>query len=342
MDELAALKDLSARIGADGALVQAAGGNTSVKQDGLLWIKASGTWLMNALSQDIMVPVDLAPLIAAFDSDDPAAESARTFVPADQNPSNLRPSIETTLHSVLRHRIVLHVHCVETIAVAARRDAEEVLSRLLPRHQWAFVPYVRPGPPLSRAMAARITPETDVVILGNHGLVVAADTVAEAEALLRAVSRDLRQAVRPAPAPDLDALARLAAGGPYRLPQHERSHAVACDPVSCRIAAGGSLYPDHVIFLGAGSVVAGTGETAEQVRSLTLAAGRPEPVAILFPGVGVLMHETANSGAQELARCLSDVTARLASDAPLRYLSPQENDALLNWDAEKYRRALTK
>ena len=162
MDELAALKDLSARIGADAAPVQAAGGNTSVKQNGLLWIKASGTWLMNALSQDIMVPEDLAPLIAAFDSDDPAAESAKSFVPADQNPSNLRPSIETTLHSVLRHRIVLHVHCVETIAVATRRDAEVVLSGLLPRHQWAFVPYVRPGPPLSRAMAARITPETDV------------------------------------------------------------------------------------------------------------------------------------------------------------------------------------
>ncbi|MHA1566698.1 MAG: class II aldolase/adducin family protein, partial [Alphaproteobacteria bacterium] len=271
--DLSALKDLSARIGADAALVQAAGGNTSLKQDGLLWIKASGTWLMHASSQDIMVPVALAPLMAAFDSEDPAAENAKSFVPADQNPSNLRPSIETTLHSVLQHRIVLHVHCVETIAVAVRQDAEEILSRLLTRHRWAFVPYIRPGPPLSRAMAARITPETNVVILGNHGLVVAADTVAEAEALLRTVAKDLHQTVRPAPPPDLDALARLSADSAYRLPQLERAHAVACDPVSCRIASGGSIYPDHVIFLGAGSVVAGAGETAEQVRTKALAAG---------------------------------------------------------------------
>ena len=46
--ELQALRILSASVGADPLLVQGAGGNTSLKQAGLLWIKASGTWLMNA------------------------------------------------------------------------------------------------------------------------------------------------------------------------------------------------------------------------------------------------------------------------------------------------------
>ena len=44
--DLAELRDFSARIGADPLLIQAAGGNTSVKADGVMWIKASGTWLV--------------------------------------------------------------------------------------------------------------------------------------------------------------------------------------------------------------------------------------------------------------------------------------------------------
>ena len=43
MDDLAALARVSAELGRNRLLVQAAGGNTSVKDDGVLWVKASGT-----------------------------------------------------------------------------------------------------------------------------------------------------------------------------------------------------------------------------------------------------------------------------------------------------------
>lgn len=338
--EFEALRALSARVGADPGLVQGAGGNTSIKRDDALWIKASGTWLMNALREDIMVPVALDPLLAALDRDDPAAEKAADFVLRDQNPSGLRPSIETTLHAILRHRIVVHVHCVETIAVAVREDAEAVVSERLAGLRWALVPYARPGLPLSRAMAGRLEPDTDVVILGNHGLVVAAATVADAAALLAEVSGRLVGEARVPPSPDIAALEDLAGGGAYRLPAEPAAHGVATDPASCRIAAGGSLYPDHVIFLGVGSVVAGPGENAEAVRARRVAEGMPEPVSILFPDAGVLMRDGANAGAQAMARCLADVAARIPAAAPLRFFSEAENSELLNWDAEKYRQKL--
>jgi rhamnose utilization protein RhaD (predicted bifunctional aldolase and dehydrogenase) len=41
-----------------------------------------------------------------------------------------------------------------------------------------------------------------------------------------------------------------------------------------------------------------------------------------------------------MARCLSDVTARLPETARLRYFTDPENAELLGWDAEKYRQAL--
>lgn len=335
-----ALRALSARVGADPMLVQGPGGNTSVKHDGALWVKASGTWLAHALEKDVFVPVRLDPLLEAVASGDERAEKAADFVMAERNPSGLRPSIETTFHAVMPQRIVVHVHCVETISVAVRRDARGIVGERLEGLGWAFAPYARPGLPLTRAILKELKPNTDVLVLGNHGLVVAADTVDAAEALLAEVSGRLRQPVRGAPPADLEALRALAANSPYRSPRFERAHGAATDPLSCGIAAGGSLYPDHVIFLGPGSVVARPGEAAADIAAQ--AQGTEPPAAILFPGKGILMREDAAAGAEALALCLADVTARIPENAPLNYLSEAENAELLDWDAEKYRQALAR
>jgi rhamnose utilization protein RhaD (predicted bifunctional aldolase and dehydrogenase) len=340
--ELQALRVLSASVGADPLLVQGAGGNTSLKQAGLLWIKASGTWLMNAAATDIMVPVELAPLLDAVARKSPAAEKADQFTPADLNPHRLRPSIETTVHALLPQKIVVHVHCVETIAIAVQANAETVLEERLRGLDWAFVPYRRPGLPLAQGIAERLKPRTDVLVLGNHGLVVAADTVAEANLLLRRVTGLLARTPRAAPAPDLDALIRLAMGSGYRLPVAVEAHAAATDLTSCRIVASGSLYPDHVIFLGAGSVIAGPNENADAVLARTASAGQPAPVSILFPGKGILMRRDANAGAEAMARCLADVATRIDPAARVNYLSLEQNAELLNWDAEKYRQELNR
>ena len=57
-------------IGTDSLLVQGAGGNVSWKDDGILWIKASGTWLAEAESKDIFVPVNLIHLQSALSKQD--------------------------------------------------------------------------------------------------------------------------------------------------------------------------------------------------------------------------------------------------------------------------------
>lgn len=340
--EFQALLALSARIGADAALVQAAGGNTSIKRDGVMWIKASGTWLRDALAADIMVPVDFEALKGAIAANDPAAERAAAFIVPGLATNALRPSIETVVHALMPQTVVVHVHCVETIAVAVRKDGEAVVADRLRGMNHAFVPYARPGLPLARAIEAVLTPETDVLVLGNHGLVVAAATVAEAATLLFRVSGLLAGAFRPEVPADRAALERLAHDSPYRLPVEPRCHAVATDLVSCRFAAGGSLYPDHVIFLGAGSVIAEPGDGAAAVAAKERVAGRPEPVVILFPGKGVLVRDGISDGALALARCLSDVTARVPENARLRVLTAEENHELLNWEAEKYRQELNR
>ncbi|OBZ92306.1 N-acylmannosamine 1-dehydrogenase [Pararhizobium polonicum] len=340
--EFEALLDVSARVGADPALVQAAGGNTSIKEGGTLWIKASGLWLMQARQRDVMVPVALDALLDALERDDPSTEKAQDFVIADRNPSGLRPSIETTVHALMPQKVVIHVHCVETIATAVQVDGEAIAASKLAGIAHVFVPYARPGLPLAKAIAARIRPDTSVLILGNHGLAVAGETVAEAEALLAVVSRRLALARRKAPEADLSTLSRLAVGSGYTLPDDGLIHDAATDLTSCRIAAGGSLYPDHVIFLGRGSFVAAPGDTAVSIEAQAQAEGVALPPALLFPGKGALVSREINAGAAAMARCLSDVLGRIDEGARLRYLTDAENAELLGWDAEKYRQELNR
>ncbi len=337
-----ALRAVSARAGADPLLVQAAGGNTSIKRDGILWIKASGTWLMNAERDDIFVPVDLSFLMQAFQRNDGSADKAQDFVFTDLNPSGLRPSIETTVHAVIPQDIVIHVHCVGTIAHAVREDAAAVLGEKLAGLEWAFVPYVKPGVTLAHKIQAALKPETRIVILGNHGLVVSGDTVDEAEALMDEVHKRLMETARPVLAPDADALQRLAGTSGYKPPEQAEAHGVATDAAALSMVGKGSLYPDHVIFLGVGSVVAGEGENVEDVCKRAEQSGLPMPVSIVFPEKGTLMSANANAGAEALARCLADVTLRIPAGTGLNYLSDAENAELLSWDAEKYRQALNK
>jgi rhamnose utilization protein RhaD (predicted bifunctional aldolase and dehydrogenase) len=334
--EMQDLLGLAARLGRDPLVVQGPGGNISLKRDGVMWVKASGTWMMEATSRSILIPVDFVAVLNGLAAGDPACETCREFVRHDLVRSPLRPSIETTLHAVMPQRVVVHVHCIETISIACLSDATERLAASLTGLSWTFVPYVRPGASLGRTMVEHLRAGTNIVVLGKHGLVVAADSVVEAERLRADVSRRLARAVRTPPNVDREAV-RNAQGGGYSSAEDDELHAIATDPISLAAARRGSLYPDHVVFLGPGIIeTEGTETAADAARR----AGRPDAPMVVVPGAGVLLHSTATSSARALARCLADVACRLASDDPVSPLSPADEAQLLNWDAEKYRQSL--
>jgi rhamnose utilization protein RhaD (predicted bifunctional aldolase and dehydrogenase) len=340
MSETSSLKALSARVGANPLLVQAAGGNTSLKQGDVMWIKASGTWLRHAEARNIFVPVAIAPLLAALDRDDPACETCADFVRDDLNSLGLRPSIETTVHASLAHKVVVHVHCIATISLAVRTDAESVLAPLLRDFRWVFVPYRRPGLPLAREIRERLKPDTDVLVLGNHGLVVAGESVAEAAERLDQVVQALTRRARPMRVGPEPGLARLAQDSGYLPSSDPGIHSLALDPVSLAVARKGTLYPDHIVFLGAGIAAAEGGEAPELAARRVGLEGRPEPKLIVVPNQGVLLPRDATPAIHAMARCLADVAVRLESSDPVRTLTREEELALINWDAEKYRQSL--
>ncbi len=336
---LAELAAFSARLGRDPEQVQAAGGNTSLKEAGLLWVKASGLWLAEADQRPSFVPVRLAPVLAGIEAG--AADPVTGAVVAELNPAGLRPSIETTLHALLPHPIVVHTHSVRTIALAIRADAETELGRRLAGLAWAFLPYRQPGLPLTLALAEqRARQPVDIVVLGNHGLVVGAESIAAAAALLAAVEQRLDAPAQPVRPIDPSPLADLGAALGLRPVSHELAHQLAAHEPWQQAAMAGSLYPDHVIFLGPAAAMLPATLTGPAAAAAVARASARGQKLFIRPGAGVLVPAGSTASADELALCLSLVLGRLPASAQLAYLGTADEAALLNWDAERYRQAL--
>lgn len=336
-EDFAALRTVSARMGSDPALVQFAGGNTSVKDGEVMWIKASGTLLAEARLRDIFVPVDVAEMRSALAAREPRADRPAEFLLGG---GGLRPSIETSLHAVFARRVVLHVHCVNTIALAIRADAEARLAERLAGLDWAFVPYAKPGAELAAQVDERLGPDTNVVVLGNHGLIVAGDSVAAARLAVTEVAARLAEPAAIAGVPDFAGLAERAEGGAYLVAEDAATHQLALTDWRIAAATAGSLYPDHVIFCGIAAHALRPGETPDACAARVAATGQPEPPFLIAPGQGVLTRRDAGEGALAMTRCLADVLARVPDGADLVTLTTEENLELLDWDAEAYRKAL--
>ncbi len=235
-EDLGPLLELAGRVGRDALLTQASTGNISLKLDGALWIKASGKWMADATGGKILIPLDLAGVHASI---------RQNLDPANSYPN---ASIETAMHVTLPHPVVLHVHSVNTIAWAVREDAPAELEARLNGLRWRWIPHVASGLPLAReiqrALSAR--PDTDVLVLGNHGLVLGGQDCQATEDLLAEIERRLAIPPREAHPADYAVLMELA--NSWDLPEDDAIHALATDPLSRKILEGGFLYPCQAMF----------------------------------------------------------------------------------------------
>ena len=73
-DDFPAFRALSAALGSDPLRVQGPGGNTSIKDGDVMWIKASGTELANALTEDIF-PSTCLKLVSTIKCPDSAKKA---------------------------------------------------------------------------------------------------------------------------------------------------------------------------------------------------------------------------------------------------------------------------
>lgn len=314
-EELERLRQLTARIGADPLLTQASTGNSSIKLDGALWIKASGKWMVDAMDHDIFIRLDLAEILG--ECLDKGVDPAARYPGA---------SVETAMHAVLlAHRVVIHVHSVNTIAWAVRADAPCQLQHRLDGLHWQWIPYVSSGLPLAHAIedALFAHPDTDVFVLGNHGLVIGAEDCYSAEALLFEIERRLAICPRLAHPADYAALEELCHGSPWDLPDDDQLHALGADASSGAILSGGLLYPCQAIFSNSSTPDLFKPIPFPDIDDEWLSEYSDRPFLIVR-GRGVLVNRTMTPAELAILGGLAQVVQRIAPSAPLRYMLEAE------------------
>ncbi|MGH2616150.1 MAG: class II aldolase/adducin family protein, partial [Thermomicrobiales bacterium] len=351
--ELERLVARSRLIGADPTLVVHGGGNTSSKtreidhlgrERTVLRIKGSGTDLKTigldgfpGLFLDELLPLRDRPTMTDEEMVDYLAHCM-------VEPGSRRPSIETLLHAFLPARHVDHVHADAICALTNTPDAaRHVRAALGP--DVALVPYVRPGFALSRQVGDLAG--ASAVVLEKHGLVTWGETheesygrtlqlVAQAEAYLAA-----REHSSHAAAPNLDdaateslllSLRGLLSGEGRRVLHVDRAQRILADRPDVDLVAAARATPDHVLRIGARTlVVHDPASAADAVATFAevyrayfarnqyrLPAGlemlSPLPRVVLVPGLGAIAAgpdaRTARVNAEIAARSHL-VTARV-------------------------------
>jgi rhamnose utilization protein RhaD (predicted bifunctional aldolase and dehydrogenase) len=204
-----ALKDLikiSNATGRDVALVQAGGGNTSVKTaDGkCMYIKASGTALKDMsvkkgwrkLRLDVVLSIIEDKSIARLDAQTRETEVKNRLLLACAPPrrGQARPSLESHFHALL-DKCVVHLHPQAVLAYTCAKNGREKLQKLFKNEKFppVWVPYIGLGYMLAKKIRAITTDYKNhygrnpaIIFLQNHGLAVTANS---ANAVLQLVRR---------------------------------------------------------------------------------------------------------------------------------------------------------
>ena len=181
-------------------LVVLAEGNTSQRlPDGRVVVKASGSSMRTATAEDFVV-VDVDPLVELMSSaTSTQAELTAALDAGEHAGRRRRASIETLVHVAAQAfaptPFVGHTHPTAVVGLLASVHAATAWDRHVYSDEAVvighplYVPYATPGIDLGRVYLAALRRHVDahgelptLVLLGNHGIVVNAPSVAGVEA----------------------------------------------------------------------------------------------------------------------------------------------------------------
>ena len=357
---LETLAALSNRYGSDPALVLAGGGNTSVKDGGTMYVKASGTALATIRPQEFAA-MDRAKLAAIMEKTYPVEDEPREAAAlADLMDARLpgqgdkRPSVETLLHALFPERFVLHLHPARVNGMTCGKSGEAAVRRLFPDAVW--IELCKPGYILAKLCQTRMAEyksqtgkNATLLFLQNHGVFFAADTPEELDRMLTRVIDTLRQAgtaepdFTPCAAEDAALGAQLAVlyseGAAYtfcggadavRFSQSREALEPVAEPFS----------PDHIVYCKAYPLY------LEQGADIAAAFGAYRAQY----GYAPKLVYVQNGGFYTLSDTLSQAqTARLLAMDAVKIavysrdfggalpMTPEMTDFIVNWEVEAYR-----
>lgn len=160
-------------LGQNKNLVLHGGGNTSVKIDGMLYVKGSG-WNLDTIEKPGFSPVDLETLISMAKRDelsDTQMIKEQRAAMSDQSFPN--PSIEAILHAIIPFDFVDHTHADAVVTLTNTPNGKELMEEIYGPNM-LLIDYVMPGFLLAKHIydaTKDIDWNTlDGIILLNHGV----------------------------------------------------------------------------------------------------------------------------------------------------------------------------
>ena len=321
------------KIGADPLLVQGAGGNISWKDGDTLWVKASGMWMVDALKKDIFVPVNLVNLSNEISGGNYSA------TPKIIGESVFKPSIETILHALLPHKIVLHLHAVEILACMVMVEYMSLLELVVGNEiKWVAVDYHKPGSELAQAIKVVLANSEGIkiIFLKNHGVVFGGDSIEEIDLMLSNLSKRFRKhkALNLSLFKNVNSNVDKNHWGPYiKFYEAEIQQLALNSDLFNAVKNNWALYPDHIVFLGRNPYLF---DSWEEFKSKNILDSNP-PDLIFIKNSGVYTLTDFSVGKAAQLSCYYQVLRRQQDFLGINKLSDAEIDEIVMWDAEKYR-----
>jgi len=332
-------------------LVQAGGGNSSVKLGGSrMAIKSSGIQLAEVSEGSGYSIVDYR-LIEQYMQDlaqDTAKVSEQEILKAALLEGG-RPSIETFLHAITK-RVTLHTHSVAVNVLTARNGGMELLKSLFP--EALLVDYATPGLKLAKlyyqtymdAMAAGHK-DFKIIFMKNHGMLISGETADEVIRMTEAVNQKIEAYI------GMDNTAYRHA---YEIYKTFMDAGIKDGKIIVKVenkvildvyeTFGYNLWnyricPDCIVFCGRIPFEYSAGCTKDDVVEFVMNHG--EPVLVQYRQHLFIRAESVRKAREiEAVLAFSAQVAFFNKNSEMDTLSDEEQNFLLNWDAETYRQKM--
>lgn len=361
LNELVSLSNI---YGSNEELVLAGGGNTSAKDGDVMYIKGSGTQLAT-ITADGFVKMSRAALADIFTKEYPSDDDAREAqaladLTAAKMPGeeNKRPSVETLLHSLFPHKFVFHVHPALvnglTCSVNGQAAAQELFG-----DSFVWIESCKPGYTLSKicydkmtAYKAQTGRDADMLLLQNHGIFLAADSVEEIGNKLADVMSKLNAAL--VREPDFDSgdydgeKAQKCFEVIYELYGDDAVITYEPSAEALRFAespetAKGVMKPftpDHIVYCKAEPVYGFCQACIKGAVNEYLDKNGYMPKIIVISGCGFFAVDLTPKGSETAAMLFNDalkVAAYSESFGGPLHMTDELSDFITNWEVESYR-----
>ncbi len=174
------LIELSKPISIAPIFTQGGGGNTSVKYNDEMLIKASGFRLDEITDSIGYVSVQYKEVQSYFKANKTSSDNhLKEFVKKNTiSTSNLLASMETGFHAVLS-KYVIHTHPIAANYYLCCKEGNSILKSIFNEYDFEIIPYVNPGYALSKHIA-EMKNKAAIMFLQNHGIIIHSNNKDEA------------------------------------------------------------------------------------------------------------------------------------------------------------------